>query len=97
MKTEMLLVFMASIVLSLFLIVIEIAALRKRASKIRTRLIFLYQSGRILMLIVDVSLISLFFLIQPLIVAYIVTHALNKINPDFSRIIMLQLWEVFLK
>ena len=97
MKTEMLLVFMSSVVLSLFLIVIEIAALRKRASKIRTRLIFLYKTGSILMLIIDVSFISLFFLVQPLIVAYLVSHALNKINPEFSNIIILQLSEVFLK
>lgn len=44
METELLLVFMAGVVLALFLIVIEIEVLRKRASGIRTRLVSLQGS-----------------------------------------------------
>jgi hypothetical protein len=96
MKTELLLVFMAGVVLALFLIVIEIAAMRSRASRIRTRLMRLYQSGRILRLLIEVSAIAAFFIVQPVIVAFLVTKALDNLNPDFSKHVIQQLRQVFL-
>lgn len=95
MKTELLLVFMAGVVLALFLIVIEIAALRNRASRIRTRLVSLYQSGRSLRLLIEISAIAAFFFVQPVIVAFLVAKALDKLNPDFSKHVIQQLWQVF--
>lgn len=97
MKTELLLVFMAGVVLALFLIVIEIAAMRNRASRIRTRLIRLYQSGRILRLLIEISVIAAFFIVQPIIVAFLVTKALDNLNPDFSKHVIQELRQVFLK
>jgi len=95
MKTELLLVFMAGVVLALFLIVIEIAAMRKRASRIRARLIRLYQSGRILRLPIEVFVIAAFFIIQPVIVAFLVTKALDNLYPDFSKHVILEIRQVF--
>lgn len=97
MKTELLLVFMAGVVLALFLIVIEIAAMRRRASRIRTRLIRLYQSGRILKLLIEISAIAAFFIVQPVIVAFLVTKALDNLNPDFSKHVIQELRQVFSK
>jgi hypothetical protein len=95
MKTELLLVFMAGVVLSLFLIVIEIAAMRKSASRIRIRLMRLYQSGRILRLLIEISAIAAFFIVQPVIVAFLVTMALDNLNPDFSEHVIQELRQVF--
>ena len=95
MKTELLLVFMAGVVLALFLIVIEIAAMRKRASRIRIRLLHLYQSGRILRFLIEIFAIAVFFMVQPLIVAFLVTKALDNVNPDFSKHVIQQLREIF--
>jgi len=95
MKTELLLVFMAGVVLSLFLIVIEIAAMRNRASRIRTRLMRLYQSRRILRLLIEISAIAAFFIVQPVIVAFLVTMALDNLNPDFSKHVIQELRQVF--
>jgi len=97
MKTELLLVFMAGVVLSLFLIVGEIAAMRKRVSRIRIHLQRLYQSRRILRLLVELSVIAVFFLIQPVIVAFLVSMALDNLNPDFSGLVAQQLRQEFLK
>jgi hypothetical protein len=95
MKTELLLVFMAGVVLALFVIVIEIAAMRKRASGIRTRLMRLNQSGRILRLLIEISAIAAFFIVQPVIIAFLVTKALDNLNPDFSKHVIQQLQQVF--
>jgi hypothetical protein len=95
MKTQLLLVFMASVVLSLFLIVTEIAAMRKLASRIRARLKRLYQSGRILRLLIEISAIAAFFIVQPVIVAFLVTMALDNLNPNFSEHVIQQLQQVF--
>jgi hypothetical protein len=97
MKTKLLLVFMAGVVLSLFLIVIEIAAMRKRASRIRTRLIRLYQSRRILRFLIETSAIAAFFIVQPVIAAFLVTMALDKLNPDFSGHVIQEIGQVFSK
>jgi len=95
MKTELLLVTMAGVVLSLFIIVIELAALRKRASKIRTKLIQLFQAGQYLRLLIVTLSIATFFLVQPVIVAYLVSQVLNSINPGFSKNVALELRQVF--
>lgn len=97
MKTELLLVIMAGVVLALFLIVIEIAAMRSRASAIRTRLIRLYQSRRIWRLLTETSVIVGFFIVQPVIVSLLVAKTLDNLNPDFSKLVIQQLGEVFSK
>lgn len=91
MKTELLMVIMAGIVLSLFMIVGEIAAMRKRVKNIRARLFRMYQSGRILRLIAELSAIAAFFLIQPVIVAILAAMALDNLYPDFSDLVAQQL------
>jgi len=97
MKTELLLVFMAGVVLSLFLIVGEIAAMRKRASRFRARLLRLYQTRRILRFLIEMSAIAVFFLVQPVIVAFLVSMALDNLNPDFSDLVVQQLRQEFWK
>lgn len=95
MKTELSLVFMAGVVLSLFLIVIEIAAMRKFASRIRTRLIRLYQSRRILRLLAETSAIAAFFIVQPFIVAFLVAMALDQLNHNFSKHVIQEIGQLF--
>ena len=95
MKTELLLVVMAGVVLAFFVIVTEIAAMRKRAARIRKRLIHLYQSGSSLRLIIEISAIAVFFVVQPVIIAFLVTMALDKLNPEFSGHVLQELRQVF--
>ena len=95
MKPELLLVFMAGVVLALFIIVTEIAAMRKRASRIRTRLVRLFQSGRIVRLIIEISAIAVFFMVQPVIIGFLVTMAIDNLNPDFSTNVVQQIQQIF--
>jgi hypothetical protein len=93
MKTELLLAVMAGVVLSLFLIVGEIAALRKYVSAIRRHLWDLYRAGRLLRLLVALLGIAAFFLVQPFIVALLVISALDSLVPHFSGSVLQQLRE----
>ena len=84
MNIELYIAIMAGVVLSLFLMVSEIAFLRKRISGIRTRLKYFYQSGRFIRLFISIFAISVFFLAQPVIVGSLVVMALDNIHPGFS-------------
>lgn len=95
MKTELLLVIMAGVVLSLFLIVSEIAAMRKRAKQVRAHLASLYRAGSFLRLALELSGIALFFLVQPVIIATLVAMALDGLNPGFSGMVIDQVRHVF--
>ncbi len=95
MKTELLLVIMAGVVLSLFLIVGEIAAMRKRVRQMRSHLLGLYQTGSYLRLSMELSAIALFFLVQPVIIAALVALALDGLYPDFSGMVIEQVRQVF--
>ena len=95
MKTELMLVFMAGVVLSLFLIIIEIAAMRKLASKLRTRFVRLYQARRISRLLTETSAIAAFFIVQPFIVAFLVTMALDQLNYNFSKNVIQEIGQLF--
>jgi recombinational DNA repair protein (RecF pathway) len=95
MKTELLLVIMAGVVLSLFLIVGEIAAMRKRAKRIRDRLLGLWQAGKFIRFLLETSAIAVFFLVQPVIIATLVALALDDLNPGFSGMVLQQVRYVF--
>lgn len=96
MKTELLLVIMAGVVLSLFLIVGEIAAMRKSAKRIRTRLLNLYRSRRFLRFLFEISAIAVFVMVQPVMVAFLVAMAMDNLNPEFSALVAQQLRQVLL-
>ncbi len=91
MKTELLLVIMAGVVLSLFLIVGEIAAMRKRARAVRLHLRRLYRTRRYPRLVLDICAIAAFFLVQPLIIGFLAAMALDSLNPEFSGLVFQQL------
>jgi membrane-anchored glycerophosphoryl diester phosphodiesterase (GDPDase) len=93
MKTELLLAVMAGVVLSLFLIVGEIAALRTRVSRIRRYLWDLYREGRFFRLLGMLFCIAAFFLVQPFIVALLVILALDNLVPHFSGSVIHQFRE----
>jgi len=95
MKTELLLVIMAGVVLSLFLIVSEIAAMRKRVKRIRARLLDFWQTGRYFRLLLETSAIAVFFLMQPVIIGTLVALALDDLNPGFSGMVLDQVRQVF--
>lgn len=80
---------------STYKILIEIAAMRKRASRIRTRLIRLYQSRRILRLLTKTSAIAAFFIVQPFIVAFLVAMALDQLNRNCSKHVIQEIEQVF--
>lgn len=83
MNIELYISIMAGCVLSFFLMVSEIVFLRKRLVGIRSRLIFLYQSGKFIRLALSIFSILAFFLVQPLIVGLLVATALDRANPGF--------------
>ena len=93
MKTELLLAVMAGVVLSLFLIVGEIAALRTRVAKMRRRMWELYRQGRFFQLLGMLIGIAVFFLVQPFIVAMLVVLALDSVAPHFSGSVIQQFRE----
>lgn len=94
MKTELLLAVMAGMVLSLFLIVGEIAALRTRVAAVRGHMWELLRRGRFLRLLAVFSGIAAFFLMQPFIVAFLVVSALDGLVPGFSGSVFEQFHEV---
>lgn len=91
METELYIVVMAGVVLSLFIIVGEIAALRKRVRRILSHLRYLYRSGRFVLLAMESLSIALFFLVQPVIIALLVAMVMDGLNPDFSNAVLRQL------
>ncbi|HEY5993122.1 MAG TPA: hypothetical protein VIU46_00820 [Gallionellaceae bacterium] len=94
MRTELLLVIMAGVVLSLFLIVGEVAAMRKRVRRVRSHLLGLYQAGSFPRLFLELSAIAIFFLVQPVIIATLVALALDGLNPGFSGMVIEQVRHV---
>jgi len=93
MRTELLLAVMAGVVLSLFIIVGEIAALRTRVSKMRRHMWDLYRQGSFLQLLGMAIGIAAFFLVQPFVVALLVVLALDSVAPHFSGSVFHQLHE----
>jgi uncharacterized membrane protein len=82
---------MAGLVLSLFLIVGEIAALRTQASRLREHWKQLYMAAKFLRAFAEICGVAAFFLVQPFIVAILVLLALNGFNPNFSVHVFQQL------
>lgn len=94
MKTELLLAVMAGMVLSLFLIVGEIAALRTHVARVRRYMWELLRQGRFVRLLAVLLGIAVFFLVQPFIVAFLVISALDSLVPHFSGSVIQQFREV---
>lgn len=84
---------MAGVVLSLFLIVGEIAALRTRVAALRRHMWDLFREGRLLRLLVILLGVAAFFLVQPFLVALLVVLALDSLVPHFSGSVLQQLRE----
>ncbi len=82
---------MAGTVLSLFLIVGEIVALRKQAVRLRDRWRRHYREARFLRLFVESCGAAAFFLVQPVLVAVMVAKAIDNFDPNFSARAMQQL------
>ncbi|HKB60272.1 MAG TPA: hypothetical protein VKC56_09545 [Gallionellaceae bacterium] len=91
MKTELYVVVMAGVVLSLFLVVGELAALRKRARRRLAHLRDLYTAGRFPRLVLELCAIAAFFLVQPAIIAFLVARVMDGLNPEFSGHVISQL------
>jgi hypothetical protein len=94
MNTELYIVVMAGVVLSLFLIVGEIAALRKRARRLLAHLRDLYTAGHFLRLVLELCAIAAFFLVQPALIAFLVAMVMDGLNPEFSDHVISQLREL---
>ena len=47
------------------------------------------------MLFIEISAIAAFFIVQPVIVAFLVTIALDKLNPDFSGHVIQEIGQIF--
>ncbi len=91
MKTELSMVVMAGVVLSVFLVVAEIAALRKRAKRVQARLKSLYATGAFPRLALELCAIAALLLAQPLLIGLLVALAMDGINPAFSGAVIAQL------
>ncbi len=94
MKNELLLVIMAGVVLSLFLIVSEVAAMRKRVKRMLAHLAELYRNGSYLRLFLELLAIALFFLVQPVIIGSLVALALDGLYSGFSDTVIEQVRNV---
>lgn len=90
-KTELSLAVMAGVVLSLFLIVGEIAALRNYVARVLLHMRNLFRKGKFLGLLAEMFAIAAFFLVQPFIVALLVIMALDSLVPEFSGNVIQQL------
>lgn len=84
MGVELYFTVMAGMVLAFFLMVGEVVALRKTGMKLYSRLKAMRSEGRKARYYAEITLALLFFLIQPFIVAWLVTGALNGFNPHFA-------------
>jgi len=93
MRIELYIAIMAGCVLSVFLMVSEVVFLRKRFAMIRKRLIHYYLTGRVFRYYLGIFAIAAFFLVQPLIVAYLVMMSLDTVNPVFSISVFRQIRE----
>lgn len=82
---------MAGFVLGFFLLVGEVAALRKRVPVIGAYLRRLHQSGKRIRLFMAICGILTFFLIQPVVIAALVVSALSNLNAHFSANFMHEL------
>jgi hypothetical protein len=72
-------------VVGLFLIVAEMVAMHKKVSKYRMHLRDLYRSRRKFRLLAELSGLTAFLLIQPVIAGLLTVMALDNFNPKFSE------------
>jgi hypothetical protein len=93
MRIELYVAIMAGCVLSVFVMVSEIVLLRRRLAMLRKRLIHYYLTGRVFSFYLGIFALAAFFLVQPLIVAYLVMMSLDSLNPHFSVSVFKQLRE----
>lgn len=91
MRPELTIVVMAGVVLSLFLIVGEIAAMRKRAQRVLAHFKILSAGGSFLRLAIEVCAIAALFLVQPFIIGILTALALDALHTDFSGHLMRQI------
>ena len=84
-QPELYVAVMAGIVLSLFLGIGEIAALRKPAFRIYVRWTRLLRSGRPFRVAVELCGITVLFVLQAILVAVLVAMALGELNPRFPQ------------
>lgn len=96
MSTELYIAVMAGMVLAFFLMVSEIVFMRKRVVNIRARLAHFYRSGRWFRFSFGIVAICAFFLVQPVIVGYLVVMALDQVDPHFSISVMRQMRHAFM-
>jgi hypothetical protein len=94
MKIELYIAIMAGFVLSAFVMVSEVVFLRKRFVKIRKRLIHYYLARRYFSFFGGICAMILFFLVQPLIVSYLIMLVLDTVNPHFSTSVFSQVRQV---
>lgn len=84
MNIELYVAIMAGFVLSFFLMVSEIVFMRKRLIGILTNLRHLYRTGAFMRLVFSFCALAGFFLIQPLIVGFLVVMALDNSTHGFA-------------
>jgi len=84
MDIELYFTVMAGMVLAFFLMVGELVALRRVGMRLYSRLQNMRRSGRKLRFYAETGLVSLFFLVQPFIVGWLVMGALDRFNPHFA-------------
>ena len=84
-QPELYVAVMAGVVLSLFLGVSEVVALRKPAFRLYGRWTRLSRSGKALRVAVELCAIGALFVLQTILVAVLVAIALGVLNPRFPH------------
>jgi site-specific recombinase len=94
MQIELYIAVMAGVVLWLFVMVSEVVFLRKRFVRMRKRLIHFYLERQLVRLAFSLFGIAAFFLVQPLIIAYLVMMSLDSVDPVFSSSVFRQIGQL---
>ncbi len=82
---ELKIAMMGGLLLSAFLIVGQVAALRKRVPWVRERWRQFYREGRFGRILAEFLGIVGFFLIQPILIAALLVFALSSVSSQFSQ------------
>ncbi len=76
---------MAGLVLSMFLLVGEIVALRKKVARLRERWRQHFREARFARLLAELCAVVMLVLLQPLLIGGLVIMVLHGFNPQFSH------------
>ncbi|MBW8072384.1 MAG: hypothetical protein GJU77_01695 [Ferrovum sp.] len=92
---ELYIAMLSGSVISLFLIVGQVAALRSRVAAIRGRWAKFRQNRNRFRLVLEILGVSSFFLVQPFLIGYLIVLSLDGFTPVFSTHLIEEFRQIF--